>query len=195
MDGQEFAFWLWRVSAIRIQIELSATVSSGLSIPSLSYDNTFNANGGIYTEEDQAISRRAFASNPPGIIMPIQESGSNFAFRFDWGGDASVNPDAPTNWAIPFEFNVDIFNGGSDANIDWASGGPGSGVNVAIAGEDAFLERSYSHENIAAFYNTSGNVTSFTGTVLITPHAYYEWQNKVGELAYDSTTGLPPVIP
>lgn len=178
VGAQEATFWFWRVSAIRLQINLSLAGHAPIVV-----DRTYTIPKSDQipidltprTEFDQIFGRKGWSI--------LSEMSDPEPFGLGFAGLIEQQSADPTLYDI-FTFFEAFTPSYSTGNV--LPGMVLSSVAVSITGFDSYLGKQYGAS--IPMYEPSGG-PFISGTVEVTPYRYYRWVDALGNPLYDETTG------
>jgi hypothetical protein len=175
MNLQSAVFWVWRVSTIRVVIDLTP---SGMLSP-LSIDREYN----IPVSDSDSTTRTEFQHITLGRRQFLAENDILDPATWDltMGRFIAHDPSivAHEGWLLALRFT-------SHGGVFSTAGGFPTDATLTLAGNDPVTGQL--HSNTIPIQATGLGVT-LTGSVSITPAAYYPYNDNNGDPLYDVLSG------
>jgi hypothetical protein len=190
---QEMTFWMWRVKAIGISINITINPPSGSGDDpqSLNFSDVvgcpINGSDGPWrNEQDQLVRRVGFRNRFNGIVGDADEGSIHFNAKFCEAAihDYTMGPDV--GWYLTAGFSGEF--PAALLNLDRESATESS-ISMLIFGEDPIRGGTYSH--VVPIWNRAlANDWTVSGGVTISPVYYYPWRDfDTGSPLFNENTG------
>lgn len=190
---QEMTFWMWRVKAIGLSINITIhPPSESDDDPQvLSFAGVFGcpingADGPWRNEQDQLVRRVGFRNSFNGIVGDAEEGSIRFNTKFCEAAihDYTMGPDV--GWYLTAGFSGEFPS--AVLNLDRGSA-TSSSIGLTIIGLDPVLGDTYIH-SVPIWNRFLVDDWTVSGGVTISPYYFYPWRDfDTGSPLFNENTG------